>query len=68
MWKHGVTAEKQTKRNMGDERLTAGLKEKEERKYRQRKKGGGSVCVCVCMRVCRGGYRPAGDGCWSDYY
>lgn len=38
MWKHGVTVEKQTERNMGDERLTAGLKEKEERKYRQTKR------------------------------
>lgn len=30
MWKHGVTAEKQTERDMGDDRLTAGLWEKEE--------------------------------------
>lgn len=37
VWKHGVTAEKQTERNMADETLTAGLKEK-ERKHRQTKR------------------------------
>lgn len=38
MWKHRVTVEKQTERNMCDERLTLGLQEREERKRRQTKR------------------------------